>query len=57
MGSAKSEEEAARIYDKKAITSNGLKAKTNFHYNKRELEAIIHEFFLEEATNNCMSMI
>ena len=30
IGSASSEVEAARIYDRKAILTNGLNAKTNF---------------------------
>jgi len=34
MGSAFTEEEAARIYDKRSILTAGLKAKTNFAYSK-----------------------
>ena len=28
---------AAKIYDKRAIVANGLRAKTNFNYSKKEL--------------------
>ena len=48
IGSSTSEEEAARIYDKKAIILNGLKAKTNFSYTKQEVEDIINSY-IEEA--------
>ena len=41
VGSSSSEEEAARLYDRKSIASNGLAAKTNFSYTKAEVEAII----------------
>jgi hypothetical protein len=35
--------EAARLYDRKSIASNGLTAKTNFSYTKAEVEAILEE--------------
>ena len=41
IGSAPSEEEAARLYDRKAILTNGLKAKTNYTYTKRQIEYIL----------------
>ena len=41
IGSAPTEEEAARLYDRKAILTNGLKAKTNFTYTKRQIEYIL----------------
>ena len=41
IGSSTIEEEAARLYDERAIQMNGLKAKTNFAYSKREVEEII----------------
>lgn len=41
IGSANSEEEAARLYDRKAILTNGLKAKTNFSYTKTQIEQIL----------------
>jgi hypothetical protein len=44
VGSANTEEEAAMIYDRKAILTNGLKAKTNFPYTKREIEFILDNF-------------
>ena len=34
---------AARIYDKRAITVKGLKAKTNFNYTKKQLEKMLQE--------------
>ena len=43
VGSSQSEEEAARLYDKKSIASNGLAAKTNFSYTKAEIEAILKD--------------
>ena len=35
LGQITSEALAARIYDKRSITANGLKAKTNFSYTKK----------------------
>ena len=46
-GSIASEEVAARIYDKFAIQTLGLRAKTNFDYYRRDLVMIIRE--LEQA--------
>jgi len=34
LGTLPSEEQAAKFYDKVAIQYQGLKAKTNFSYNK-----------------------
>jgi len=44
---------AARIYDKHAILTHGLRAKTNFNYSKSEIQAILDAEFegeeLQEA--------
>ena len=32
---------AARIYDKRTIIANGITAKTNFSYTKRQLEKLL----------------
>jgi len=32
---------AARIYDKRAILANGLRAKTNFNYTKKQLDKLL----------------
>lgn len=42
-GGFESEEEAARMYDKKSICTFGLKAKTNFDYSKREVLEILRD--------------
>ena len=34
IGSYRTEEEAARVYDKYSILVNGIKAKTNFSYTR-----------------------
>ena len=44
IGCSGSEEEAAILYDKNAILVNGLQAKTNFTYTKRQVEQILIEF-------------
>ena len=41
IGSIQSEQKAARIYDHHAILTHGLKAKTNFSYNKKEIIRIL----------------
>ena len=43
FSSSSSELEAALLYDRKSIVSNGLTAKTNFSYTKAEVEAILSE--------------
>ena len=35
VGAIQNEEEAAMLYDKIAIVTHGLKAKTNFSYTKK----------------------
>ena len=44
IGAIEDEKEAAIMYDKVAILVQGLKAKTNFSYTKREVTNIIYEF-------------
>lgn len=40
---------AAKIYDKRAILANGLRAKTNFTYKKRDLDLLLkNEYDLQE---------
>jgi hypothetical protein len=41
LGSFKSEESAARLYDKVSIQQQGLKAKTNFTYTRDDLAEIL----------------
>lgn len=48
-GGFSSEEEAARVYDRKSICTFGLKAKTNFNYSKREVVGIL-------STNDCITL-
>ena len=43
IGQIESEALAARIYDKRVIIGNGLKAKTNFNYSKRQLERLLSD--------------
>ena len=52
MGSSTSELEAARIYDRKAIVSNGLTAKTNFSYTKPQILDIIRQEILSEGVEH-----
>ena len=40
-GQIRTERLAARIYDKRAIFAQGLKAKTNFSYTKQQLQRIL----------------
>lgn len=41
IGSITSESKAARIYDRHAIMTHGLRAKTNYSYTKTEIEQIL----------------
>lgn len=41
IGSISSEEKAAKIYDRHAILTHGLRAKTNFSYTKAQIIAIL----------------
>lgn len=45
MGTSESEEAAARIYDANSILTNGMKAKTNFPYTKRDLQDILYAYY------------
>ena len=49
MGTMQNEEEAARLYDKHAIMSQGLRALTNFEYRRNELIEIKKELELENG--------
>ena len=44
IGSIPTQEMAARIYDYFSIVSHGLKAKTNFSYNKQNILDILENF-------------
>ena len=41
VGSINSQERAARIYDRHAILTHGLKAKTNYNYTKSQVKTIL----------------
>jgi hypothetical protein len=41
IGSIEKEEKAARIYDRHAILTHGLRAKTNFSYTKPDIQTIL----------------
>jgi hypothetical protein len=41
IGTYKTEEEAAKVYDKFSILLNGIDAKTNFVYRKNDVEQIL----------------
>jgi hypothetical protein len=43
-GSISNEETAAKIYDRFAIQTLGLRAKTNFDYRRKDLISIIEDF-------------
>ena len=57
LGQIPSETLAARIYDKRSITANGLKAQTNYSYTKKQLmkllenEEDVRESDLDELMN------
>lgn len=44
IGSISSEDQAAKIYDHYAIITHALRAKTNFHYSKRQIQEIMERF-------------
>jgi hypothetical protein len=41
IGSIGSESKAARIYDRHAILTHGLRAKTNYSYTKKQILSIL----------------
>ena len=43
IGSIVSEERAARIYDRHAILTHGLRAKTNYSYSKNHVLSILNK--------------
>lgn len=47
IGSITSEEKAAKIYDRHAILTHGLRAKTNFSYTKTQIKRILERESLE----------
>ena len=55
IGQIPSELLAARIYDKRTILNNGLKAKTNFNYTKKQLDRLLlndTEFSVSDLTED-----
>ena len=44
IGTFRADEEAARLYDRYAIYTNGIHAKTNFRYWKRDVVYILNYF-------------
>ena len=55
IGSIQSEERAARIYDRHAILTHGLRAKTNFPYTKSQIATILEreeEILYNDIHNN-----
>lgn len=51
FGAIEDEEEAARFYDKLAIVSHGIKARTNFDYTRRDIIDILNEEGLSRVWN------
>eukprot|EP00347_Sterkiella_histriomuscorum_P024328 403331510 len=49
IGSISTELKAAKIYDRHAIQTHGLRAKTNFQYTKQQIEQILDRQFDEES--------
>lgn len=55
VGSINSEERAARIYDRHAILTHGLRAKTNYNYTKGQVLAFLsreEEILYNDVHNN-----
>lgn len=46
IGTYKTEEEAARVYDKYSIMINGVDAKTNYSYSKWEVMELFAQYNL-----------
>ena len=51
IGAVKTELDAAQIYDKLAILTDGLEAKTNFSYNYSQIQLIIKEFYFKDSSS------
>lgn len=49
IGSISTELKAARVYDRHAIQTHGLRAKTNFSYTKRQIEDILASKIEEDS--------
>lgn len=49
IGAISNEMKAARLYDKYALIIQGLQAKTNFSYKKRDILKLMEEIDDEEA--------
>ena len=49
IGSISTELKAARVYDKHAIQTHGLRAKTNFSYTKKHIEDILSSKIEEDS--------
>lgn len=45
---------AAKLYDKFAIKNLGLRAKTNFHYKRRDLMKLVHELQENDFSNQLL---
>ena len=54
LGSYISETNAAKVYDLMAIKKNGIKAKTNFKYNKKQIKTI---FKMNINVNNIFEIV
>lgn len=55
VGSITSEERAARIYDRHAILTHGLRAKTNYSYTKAQVQLLLEkeeEILYHDIQNN-----
>jgi len=50
LGGIKTDEQAARFYDKVAIISQGINAKTNFEYTAQQIIQIMKQFDFSEET-------
>ena len=51
FGAIEDEREAALFYDKLAIVSHGIKARTNFDYTRRDIISILNEDWLSRVWN------
>lgn len=51
FGAIEDEREAALFYDKLAIVSHGIKARTNFNYTRRDIISILNEEGLSRVWN------